>query len=309
MAVLGDVHRVLLNLFVALESQPDEIVVLAQNLRRGTREVQTHLRDVGSEVIDRERHFVGQILLVLPDHPAQTRIYQTVFVARRGDRQHPFEAEVPLLFGFEERQDETARRGVHVDRNFVTRLGVVLVERLVQPLDVVVQTRPRHTGYGHDADGVFIAHLQRLLGIERDVIQRQGHGAQFDLPQLAEFLPYDLKSGAHHQIRLVEGFACGLAAVAPAQPCGHAAQHTCLRRTDAQRSGLPLGLFGGVPQIGDDIQTAAAHHRDTRILRLVDIVDVDRLVHQARGVIIHVGRHERRQIEPRLRLRIGFVLD
>ena len=141
------------------------------------------------------------------------------------------------------------------------------------------------------------------------MLQRQGHGAQFDLPQLAELLPYDLKSCAHHQIRFVEGFAGGLAAVAPAQPRGHAAQHAGFRRPDAQRSGLPLGLFGGVPQVGDDIQTAAAHHRDTRILRFVDVVDVDRLVHQARCIVVHIGRHERRQIESRLRLRIGLVLD
>ena len=45
-AVFGDVHRVLLHLLVPLESQPDEVVVLAENLRRRPREVQAHLRDV-----------------------------------------------------------------------------------------------------------------------------------------------------------------------------------------------------------------------------------------------------------------------
>ena len=308
-AVLGDVHRVLLDLLVSLESQADEVVVLAEYLRCGAREVEADLRDVGAQVVDRERHFVGQVFLVFPYHPSQAGIYQAVLVARRGDRQYPLEAEVPLLLGFEERQDETARRCVDVDRDFIAGLGVVLVERLVQPLDVVVQARPRDACDRHDADRVLVAHLQRLLGVERDVVERQGHGAHFDLPQLAELLPYDLEPGAHHQVRFVEGLACGLAALAPAEPCGHAAQHTCLRRTDAQRTGLPFGLLGGVPHVGDDVQAAAAHHRDTRVLRFVDVVDVDGLVHQPCGVIVHVGRYERGEVQPRLCLRIGLVLD
>ena len=309
MAVRGDVHRVLLNLLVAFESQADEVVVLAQNLRCGAREVEAHLRDVRAEVVDRERHLFGQVFLVFPYDPSQARVYQAVFVARGGNRQHPLEAEVPLLLGFEERQDETARRRVDVNRNLIAGLGVVFVECLVQPLDVVVEACPRHTGNRYDADCVFVAHVQGLLGVERDVVERQGHRTHLDLPQLAEFLPYDLESGAHHQIRFVERFACGLAAVAPAEPCGHTAQHAGLGRADAQRTGFPLGLFGCVPQVGDDIQTAATHYRDTRILRFVDVVDVDRFVHQTRCVVVHVGRDESCQVEARLRLRVSFVLD
>ena len=164
-------------------------------------------------------------------------------------------------------------------------------------------------GISHDADGVLVAGLQRLADVERRVVERQGHGAHLDLPQLAELLPHDLESGAHHQVGFVEGFACGLAARPPAQPCGHSAQHACFGRSDAQRAGFPLGLFGRVPHVGHDIEATAAHHRDARILRLVDVVDVDGFVHQPCGVVVHVGGHERRQVEPRLGLGIGLVLD
>ena len=195
-----------------------------------------------------------------------------------------------------------------MDRDFVARLGVVGVERLVETLDVVVETRPRHAGDGHDADGVLVAGLQRLADVERRVVERQGHGAHLDLPQLAELLPHDLESGAHHQVGFVEGFACGLAARPPAQPCGHSAQHACFGRSDAQRAGFPLGLFGRVPHVGHDIEAAAAHHRDARILRLVDVVDVDGFVHQLGCVFVHIGGDECSQVQTGLCLGEGLIL-
>ena len=98
-------------------------------------------------------------------------------------------------------------------------------------------------------------------------------------------------------------------AVAPAKPCGHAAQHAGFGRADAQRAGFPLGFLGRVPQVGHDVDAAAAHHGDARVFRFVDVVDVDGFVHQARGIVVHVGRYERGEIQPRLGLGIGFVLD
>ena len=308
MAVAGYVHRILLHLLVTVEAQADEVVVLTQNLRRRTREVEPYLRDVGAQIVDAERHLFGQILLVLPDDPAQARIDQSVLVARRGDRPHPFEAEVPLHLRIEERQDETSRRRIDVDRNIVSRLLVVGVQLAVESLDVVVESRPRHAGDRHDANGVLVAHRQSVLRIERRLFEREGHRAHLDLPQLAELLPDHLEGGAHHQIGFVEGFALGLAFRAPAQPGRDAAQHTSLRRADSQRAGLPLGLFGRIPHVGDDVDAPSAHHRHTRILGLVDVVDVDRLVHQARSVFVHVGGDESRQIQTRLRLGIGLVL-
>ena len=41
----------------------------------------------------------------------------------------------------------------------------------------------------------------------------------------------------------------------------------------------------------------------------VDIIEVDGLVHQTRGVVVQIGGHERRQVQPRLGLGIGLVLD
>lgn len=309
MAVGGDVHRVLLDLAVALESEPDEVVVLPEDLRRRAREVEPDLRDAGPEVIDRERHLVGKIFLVFPDDPAQPRVDQSELVARGRDGEHPFQAEVPLPFGVQEGEDEASRGGIDMDRDLESGPAVVGVERLVEPLDVVVEPRPGDAGDRHDADRILVAEPERRLDVERRVLHVDRHGAQLDLPQLAELLPDDLVGRTHHQVGFVEGLAGSLAAVAPAEPGCHAAQHAGLRRADARSSGLPLRLLGRVPEVGEDVQAAAAHDGHARVLRLVDVIDVDRLVHQPGGVVVHVGRDERGQVQARLGLGVGLLLD
>ena len=209
----------------------------------------------------------------------------------------------------QEGEDESARCGIDMDRNLVSGLAVVGVERLVEPFDVVVETRPGDAGDRHDADRVLVAEFQSGVDVERRVLHVDRNGTQLDLPQLAEFFPDDLVGRTHHQIGLVAGLAGGLAAGAPAQPGGHAAQHAGLRRPDSRCSGLPCGLLGGVPEVGEDVDAASAHDRHARIFGLVDVIDVDRLVHQPRGVVVHIGRDERGQVQARLGLGIGLLLD
>ena len=75
--IAGDLHAVGLHLFVAFETQTDELIVLSEDLCRRAREVQADLRDVGSQVVHAECHFVGQVFFVFPYDPAQARINQT----------------------------------------------------------------------------------------------------------------------------------------------------------------------------------------------------------------------------------------
>ena len=53
-AVAGDIHRLLLDLAIALEAIADEVVVLTKDLSSRTREVQTHLGNVRTQVVDAE---------------------------------------------------------------------------------------------------------------------------------------------------------------------------------------------------------------------------------------------------------------
>lgn len=230
-------------------------------------------------------------------------------MTRRRDREYPLQAEVPFHLGIQERQDETAGSGVHVDRNFEAGLLVISIERLVERLDIVVQTRPGNTLNRDDTDRVLVAHGERLLKVERRVLQRQRHGAQFDLPKLAELLPHHLETGAHHQIRFVERLARSLATLAPAQPRSHTAQHTGLRRADTEGACLPLRLLRSIPKISDHVDTASIHNGNAGILRFVDIVYTDCFIHKSGSVFVHVGSHERRQIQPGLSLGVSFVFD
>ena len=54
--VAGYLHGVLLYLTVAFESEADKLVILSQHLCSGAREVESYLCDVGTEIVDRERH-------------------------------------------------------------------------------------------------------------------------------------------------------------------------------------------------------------------------------------------------------------
>ena len=57
--VAGYLHRVLLHLTVAFESEADKLVVLSQYLCSGAREVESYLCDVSTEIVYRERHLAG----------------------------------------------------------------------------------------------------------------------------------------------------------------------------------------------------------------------------------------------------------
>ena len=97
-------------------------------------------------------------------------------------REHPFEAEVPFYLREEERQDKAARGCVDVDRDVVSGFGVVGVERFVERFNIIVEAGPGYTLDGHDADGVFVAHLQSFLRVECGFLQSQRHRTHLNLP-------------------------------------------------------------------------------------------------------------------------------
>lgn len=62
-------------------AKADELVVLANDLRRSAGEVQREGSLVSTEVVDVEDQIFGQKFRVTPDHPANTRVDETVLVA------------------------------------------------------------------------------------------------------------------------------------------------------------------------------------------------------------------------------------
>ena len=115
-----------------------------------------------------------------------------------------------------------------MNRNVISCLGVVLVESLVQGLHIVVHSGPCHAHYRHDADCVFVAHVQCGIDVQRNVFVRDRNSTHLDLPKLAELLPYDLVRRAHDKVRLVVRLSLGLATLAPSKPRRNASKHARL---------------------------------------------------------------------------------
>ena len=149
-------------------------------------------------------------------------------MARCRDGKHPFESEVPFPVRIEERQDESSGSSIDMDRDIIAGPGIVFIQSLVKSLYIIIHSGPCDAGYRNYADGVFVAHLYRLLHVEGRIFPGDRNRTHLYLPELAEFLPHHLIGGTHHEIRLVERLSCSLSAFAPSEPRGHSAQHAGL---------------------------------------------------------------------------------
>src|SRR5215213_1840454 len=95
----GDVGRhvpaLLLDAPVALETEPEEVVVLCNDLRARAREVQGERGHVSPEVVHPEDEILGQGLGIAPQGPAHPWVHPAVLVARGVYRRHARQAKIP----------------------------------------------------------------------------------------------------------------------------------------------------------------------------------------------------------------------
>ena len=114
---------------VALVAEPEEVVVLRDDLAGRPGEVDLEHRHVAAQVVHVEDQVVGQLGGVAPDDPADAERGQPELVARGADRLHPRQPEVPLEVGRAERGEEAAAGRVDVDVDVEPGVGLQLVER------------------------------------------------------------------------------------------------------------------------------------------------------------------------------------
>jgi hypothetical protein len=194
---------------VSLEAEAQEVVVLGDHLRAGTREVEREGRHVVAEVVDPEDEVIGKRLCVAPDDPADARVDESVLVPRRVDRCDAGQAEVPLEVGVDERRDEGAGRAVDVDGNVEPGPLLQLVERRADLRDRLVRAVERRAEDRDDADRVLVAVLDGLLRREGEAISLHRHETHLDVPVVGELLPAHLDVDAHDEVRLVGRLALG----------------------------------------------------------------------------------------------------
>src|SRR5579862_478349 len=70
--VLGGVITGVLDSAVAFETEPQKIVILANDLTGRTRKVQREGRHIAAEIVDVENELFRQIRMIAPYHPAHT---------------------------------------------------------------------------------------------------------------------------------------------------------------------------------------------------------------------------------------------
>ena len=69
-------------------SQPDQLVVLSDNLTRAARKIESEGSLIGAEVVDVEDEFLRQVGWISPDDPTDAWVYKAVLVARDIDGYH-----------------------------------------------------------------------------------------------------------------------------------------------------------------------------------------------------------------------------
>lgn len=78
--IVGDPGQVEHNSTVATLAKTDQLVVLSDDLRRSSGEVEGERSLISTEVVDVEDQLLGEVLGITPDHPANTGIDKAVLV-------------------------------------------------------------------------------------------------------------------------------------------------------------------------------------------------------------------------------------
>ena len=107
---------------------------------------------------------------VAPDDPADAQRRQPELVARRADRLHPRQPEVPLDVGRAERGEERAARPVDVDVDVEPGVGLQLVERVGERLRPARRRRCRSRRTSGTTMIVFSStRVEHVVGVHRVV--------------------------------------------------------------------------------------------------------------------------------------------
>ncbi len=218
-------------------------------------------------------------------------------MARRVDRAHLLEAEVPFGVRVQERPHERAARPVDVQRDVEALVVLEPDEEGVDADDVVGMAGEGGAEHGRDADRVLVHVRLDVLGPDRVLALLERHDARLDVEVAAELLPDHVHVAAEHEVRRVRGLAGRLAALAPLPLERERAQHDRLRGPLRARSGR---LARRMEEVGQHPDAALLDLGRARVLRVVDEVAVQALGDDPLRLGLHPGGHERREVALRV---------
>ena len=148
----------------------------------------------------------------------------------------------------------------------------------------------------HHPDGVGVAALDRLGGVELQPACFEGNQPRLHIEVSAKFVPADLGVGAHHQV-WTAGLEAGGQAPLPPAPLEHQpAEHAALAGAGGGGADGGGGI-GRMPEVGQDPQAALFELGGLGIFVFINHVFVGALLHQAARLGFHPGAHKCGQVE------------
>ena len=216
---------------VAVPAQPDEVVVLGQDLARWSREVDLEHGHVAAEVGDVKDQVLRQVGDISPHDPADPQWRQAELVPRCADGAHPLDPEVPDEVRSAERGDEPPARSIDVDVDVEAGLGLEVVKRCGETGHILVGTGVGHPERRDHEDRVLVHSSQHLGDVHG--VATGGHRdlPDLDVPVPGKLVPDDL-DGTADQVGLVGGASCSLLPGSPTPLRRHPGQHAGLRGAD-----------------------------------------------------------------------------
>ena len=232
-------------------------------------------------------------------------IHQAELVPGHVDGVHLAEPEVPLGVRVQERPDEAAARGIHVQRDVETLLALESDKQVVDsgmssecPVNVVPSTAATPMVFSSTCGSTSSGPIVYL--------PLKGHDPRLDVEVAAELLPDDVDVAAEDEVRPVGRLAGGLAPLAPVPLQGQGTEHDRLRGALGPRADR---LAGGVEEVGKHPDAALLDLGGPRVLGVIDEVAVEVLRDDPLRLGLHPGGHEGGEVALRIALERQVLRD
>lgn len=268
---------------VAVLAQPDQLVVLANDLARALGKVERERGLVGAEVVDVEDKLLWKVLGAAPHNPTHAGVDEAVLVARDVDGHDALEAKVPLEVGHDKRRHKAARGRVDVDG----RVEAALDQQVIDSLDVLVLARVGRAENGADANRVLVDQVDRLDGVNDVAVLGAVDELLVHLKVARGLFPAHLDGARHDDVGVLGRLALLLARVLPALLHSQHGQHDGLGAADARGADgarrVAVFRHGGVEEAADHGHAAVLDVGRLGVFFVVDKVFGEGLGHELFG--------------------------
>lgn len=212
------------------------------------------------------------------------------------------------------RSNESRTRRIHMYRNRVPRLSLILIQDIGNLLHRLIMPRIGTAQNNKDPNRILIDIPPHQLRIE-PVLALLGHlqNPRLDIEVPRKLLQRHLRIGAHDNIRLGDILILRAPLLLPIPLHREPAEVNRLRRTYRRSADgiltLPLSLLGSTPEIRDHRHAPGMDGHERRVLIRVGQILGHILRQEGVGLALHVRAHEAGEVEIRPPVQVQLVLE